>query len=40
MHKMKFPSFAVALGVKAPPRSVENFSKKELVALVKKLLGM
>ena len=30
----------VIQGDEAPPRSVESFSKKELIAIVKQLLGM
>ncbi len=43
VSKLKKAGLASVLkkkGVEAPPRSVESFSKKELVALVKQLLGI
>ena len=41
--KLKKNGLVAALkskGVEAPPRPIESFSKKELVSLVKKLIGM
>ena len=40
LNKTELAKLLKKNGVEAPPRSVESFSKKELVALVKKLLGM
>ena len=40
LKKASLISILKGKGVEAPPRSVESFSKKELIALVKHLLGM